>query len=407
MRMLILSQYYDPEPIPKPSQLAEDLATRGHDVQVITGFPNYPTGVLAPGYRLRPWMRQRIGEIPVLRVFELPYHGQSVLGRLANYVSFMVAAIVGSLFIRRPDVIYVWHPPLTVGLAAWLVGKMRSAPFVFDVQDIWPDEVIMSGLMREGRAARWMRRLERFVYDRSRRILVVTKGAKANLVAKGVPEEKVSVLPNWLLADLPLPLSHEDRESARAEIRASDRFVVTFAGNLGVLQGLTTLLDAAAALTDRADIAFRVIGDGSDRRRLERLAGAKGLTNLMFLGSRPARETTRLLQASDALLVHLAAGHLNELILPTKTLAYMAAGRPVIVAMSGDAAELIDRSGGGLSIQSGDSAALADAVVRLAALSPEARDQMGDRGRSAVLADFDRRRLVDRLEDLLEAAARG
>src|SRR5207247_191446 len=157
--------------------------------------------------------------------------------------------------------IYVWHPPLTVGLAAWLIGVFRRAPFLLDVQDIWPDEILMSGMLREGRVANALRWLERFVYARAAHIVVMTDGAKRNLASKGVPARKMTVLPHWIYGD-PLNVSDAAREEARKEMK-TEGFVVTFAGNLGYLQGVETIVEAASLLRSRADIAFRIIGDGA------------------------------------------------------------------------------------------------------------------------------------------------
>ncbi|HEV2012145.1 MAG TPA: glycosyltransferase family 4 protein, partial [Candidatus Limnocylindria bacterium] len=278
MRVLILSQYYDPEPIPKPSEVAEGLRRRGHDVTVIAGLPNYPTGALYAGYHIVPWVHERVREIPVARVFEVPYHGRSAIGRVVNYLSFMTSAIVGGLFVARPDVIYVWHPPLTVAVAASVIGAFRRVPFVLDVQDIWPEAVISSGVLREGFLADVMRRLERFAYGRAQRILIVTNGAERNLLAKGVPQEKLVVLPNWIFGEVAIAPSSEDVRRARAELDADDAFIVTFAGNLGALQDLDTVLEASERLQRHpTKIAIRIIGDGSERKRLEHVARSKGL----------------------------------------------------------------------------------------------------------------------------------
>ena len=198
MRVLILSQYYDPEPVPKPSELADGLARRGHDAFVVTGFPNYPSGRIYPDYKLRLIQRQTMAGIEVTRTFEYPYHGKSVLGRLLNYGSFVLSAPLGALLQKRADVMYGWHPPLTVGIAAAIISWARRTPFVYDVQDIWPESAVLSGLMRDGLLVRVMFKLEKFIYRRAAHVLVVTEGARQNLIEKGVPPEKVSVMPHWI-----------------------------------------------------------------------------------------------------------------------------------------------------------------------------------------------------------------
>jgi len=407
IRTLVLSQYYDPEPIPKPSEVAEGLVDRGHRVAVITGLPNYPSGTLYPGYQLVAWMRERVRAIPVLRVLEIPYHGQSAVGRVVNYGSFMISGTVAGLLVARPDVIYVWHPPLTVAVAAAVIGALRRVPFVLDVQDIWPEAVIASGLLREGLTAKFLRRVERWVYARASRILVVTEGARRNLTAKGVPQGKVVTLPNWISVEIGASQNKDDVTAARGELQADDAFVVTFAGNLGRLQDLDTVLVAAELLRGMAPkVAIRIIGDGSERTRLEQLTRSKGLTNVRFLGPYPAALMPALFAASDALLVHLNARALDELILPTKTLSYLAAGRPIIAATGGATTELINRAGAGVGIAGGDSSALANAIIAMAARPASERHAMGERGRALVSKEFDRALLLDRLASVVREAAR-
>jgi colanic acid biosynthesis glycosyl transferase WcaI len=406
VRVLVLSQYYDPEPIPKPSEVTDDLQRRGHETFAIAELPNYPTGTLYPGYRLVPFVRERrAGGSRVLRVFTIPYHGHSAIGRIMNYCAFVLSAALGAFLMPRPDVIYVWHPPLTVGLAAWIIGILRRAPFVLDVQDIWPDEVLMTGMLREGRAASALRRLERFVYRRASHIIVMTEGAQRNLAQKGVPESKMTVLPHWVYGEMPDP-SDASRKAAREDLEAGDAFIVTFAGNLGYLQGVDTVVRAAATLRSRTDVAFRIIGDGALRGELERLAADLKLSNIRFLGAMPANVLPAYLSASDALLVHLRSGDLSELVLPAKTLSYLAVGRPVIAAATGATEELVRACAAGLTLAPGDPIALAATIERLMELPPAERVAMGQRGRECVESRFSRSRIMDDLEKVLERASR-
>ncbi len=381
MRILVLSQYYDPDPIPKPSEVAEQLARRGHEVFVLAGLPNYPTGVLAPGYRLRPLMRETRGGVSVYRVAELPYHGRSVARRLLNYGSFLLMAATFALFIPKPDVTYVWHPPLTNGLAAWWGGLRSGAPFLLDVQDIWPDEGIAAGLIREGNLVRFFRRLERFAYQRAAKIFVVTEAAKTNLVAKGVLPAKVDVSPNWIDPQWFVTPPHDELTRARQELSGSNRFIVTFAGNVGYMQGLGVILRAAEVLRDRKDIGLRVIGSGPDLEGL-------------------------LLHASDVLLVHLRRGPVAEAVVPTKTLAYLAVGRPILMAMQGEAAAVVTASNSGMAVPSEDPDALAEAILLLSGKTAAELGAMGSRGRSYAAEHYSRDKLVDHLESSLIEIAR-
>jgi len=406
MRILVLAQYYDPVPVPKPAEVARWLAAEGHQVSVLTGMPNYPSGILAQGYRLVPFMRERRDGLLVRRVFELPYHGKSASGRMLNYGSFMVAGALAGSVIARPDAVYVWHPPLNVGVIASLLTVWRGVPFVYDVQDIWPDSALMSGMLTEGRTAALLRRVETWTYGHAAHILVVTDGAKANLVAKGVPASKVSVLPHWADPACFMPPADAERSWARGFLGRDGRFIVTFAGNLGLLQGLDVLLDAAKRTLSSPRIAFRIVGDGADRQRLEQKSTLLGLTNVQFLGARPATDMPAVFAESDALLVQLRGGPLSDLIVPSKTQAYLAAGRPIIAAIDGPAARIVREAGAGVVVPADDPDRLAAAAEELSHLSPERLSEMGSRGRAYAEQHFLRDDVMRQIEQRLRVVAR-
>ncbi|HET8772648.1 MAG TPA: glycosyltransferase family 4 protein [Thermoanaerobaculia bacterium] len=408
MRVLILSQYYDPEPVPKAGELARELRDRGHDVEVITGFPNYPAGDLYEGYRLALVQRATLDGIPVRRAYEYPYHGTSAIKRLINYWSFVFSAPLASLFVRRADVMYVWHPPLTVGVAAWLISRLRGIPFVYDVQDIWPESAVLSGMLRPGLVVRLMSRLERFVYARAAHILVVTPGARENLIGKGVAPEKVSAMHHWIDESLFEGGSAADGAAVRAARGWGEQFVALFAGNLGLVQGLDTVVRAAALLRPEDRIRIALMGDGADRARLQALARELGVgeDRLQFVERQPMSAVPPFLAAADALLVHLRRSELSRWVIPTKTLAYLAAGKPVLMAMEGAAADLVSEAGAGVVIPSDDPAQLVDALRNLAALSPAERDAYGQAGRSFLRKNMTRQIVVPQYEEVLRRAAR-
>jgi colanic acid biosynthesis glycosyl transferase WcaI len=408
MRILILTHFFTPEPIPKTFELATTLRDRGHSVAVVTGFPNYPSGRLYPGYRLGLMRREEIAGVPVLRCFEVPYHGRRVLGRLLNYASTMVSTSLGSLFAPRADVIYAWHPPLTMGLAAWLIARLRRIPFVYDVQDIWPESALLSGLLREGWLVNVMFALERFIYKRAAHILVVTEGARRNLVRKGVAPEKITVMPHWVDPALFEEPSRETVELVRREHGWDRDFVILFAGNLGLVQGLETVVRAAQQLPADSSIRFVLVGDGADRARLQRMAADADVPvrRLQFIDRQPVEQIHTFLGAADALLVHLKASELSQYVIPTKTLAYLATGRPILMAMDGAAADLVRDAGAGLTIAPDECAALAAAAVTLSQLSPVARVAMGQRGRAYLDAHLTRERVIPQYEDVLGRVAR-
>ncbi len=404
MRILVLSQYYPPEPIPKPHEMARGLAERGHDVVVITGFPHYPGGRLYPGTRMRLWQWDTRDGIRILRLPLYPDHSRSPIRRILNYGSFAVsAAVLGSLLSGPLDAMCAEQPPLSIGVAAWILGTVRRVPFVYSVNDLWPESVEATGMLRSQRALQWMSRLERFVYRRAAAIVVVSPGIRKNLVGKGIPPEKVHVIPHWADESLYRPVTR-DPALAR-DLGMAGRFNVVFAGQLGLAQGLGVVLDAAEELSELPDIQFVLAGDGTDAARLRQVAADRRLGNVRFLGWQPAERMPSIFAVSEVLLVHLLDEPLFRITIPSKTIAYMACGRPVLMAVEGDAADLIRTTGAGVTCRAGDGKELAGAVRRLNAMSPEARERMGRAGREAFLTSYSRSVLLDHYEKLLVEVA--
>ena len=404
MRILILTIYHDPEPIPKTGELARELKRRGHDVTVVTAFPHYPSGTLYDGYRLRPWQWEVRDAVPVLRTFIYPYHGTRASLRMLNYASWMISSMAAAWLAPRCDVIYVWHPPLTVGVTAWVLGKLKGAPVVYDVQDLWPESAEAAGMVVRGRLVDFMYWLADWVYARMDRILVVSEPARKYLVGRGVAPAKISVASHWIDdSAFEAPASSRD---VRAELGLEDRFVIVFAGNLGMVQGLETVVEAADRLRD-SRVCFLLVGDGSDRERLEREAQRRGLTNVVFAGRHPASRMPDFYRAADALLVHLRPSLIAGLAIPTKVLAYLAAAKPIVCAVPGATADLVRTAGAGPVVPPGDPDALAAAIRDLAGTSPHQRTAMGEGGRRYLATHFQRHEVIGDYERVLSEAARG
>jgi colanic acid biosynthesis glycosyl transferase WcaI len=381
MKILLLTQWFDPEPAIKGLLFARELAARGHDVEVLTGFPNYPGGRVYPGYRIRPWVREQIDGISIIRVALYPSHSKSTLGRMLNYASFAIsAAWIGAALIKKPDVVYVYHPPATIGLAAMLLGLFRRAPFVYDIQDLWPDAVAVSGMMAGPVAFAQLDKWCRFVYRRARHIVVLSPGFKQELVRRHVPAEKIDVIYNW--CDERAMQTTVSSPELASQLGLADRFNVMFAGTMGAGQALDSVLEAAALCRQSLPhVQFVFVGGGVDRVRLQQKSADLGLANVRFLPRQPMTAMGALLGLADVLLVHLKDDPLFRITIPSKTQAYLAAGKPVLMAVRGDAAQLVTQSGGGLVCEPENSTSIAEAVARFARMSPEQRRDMGEAGK--------------------------
>lgn len=403
MRILILTQWYPPEPALLLQELAQTLLARGHAVNVLTGFPNYPAGELYPGYRIRLRQHEVLAGVRVIRVPLYPEHSRSGVGRLVNYTSFALSsALLGLWLVKRPDVIFVYHPPLTIGLPAVFLSWLWRVPFVYQIQDMWPETLSATGMLNNARILRWVGQFARWVYARATKLLVISPGFRRNLLEKGVAADKIHFISNWVDPETYHPA--EPEPELAAELGLAGRFNVMFAGNVGEAQGLETVIEAADFLRDLSDIQFVIVGDGIALPGLQQAAQARGLSNVRFLGRMPAQSMSRLYALADVLLVHLRDDPLFRITIPHKTLAYLAAGKPILAAVPGDVADLVTEAGAGVACPPGDPAALAEAIRRLHSLGPDELRRMGACGWGVVQEQYSRTMIISQIEAVLHNA---
>jgi colanic acid biosynthesis glycosyl transferase WcaI len=376
-RLLLITQWFDPEPTFKGLIFAKELVRQGFFVEVVTGFPNYPGGRLYPGYKIKWIQREFIDGVHVTRLPLYPNHDQSAIKRVLNYCSFALSVFFyGAFMAKRADVMYAYHPPLTVGVAASLIRFFRRIPLVYDIQDMWPDTLQATGMINNPRLLKLINRVCDWVYCRVDRIVVLSPGFKRLLVERNVPEGKIDIIYNW--ADekslvFPVGDLHPNFPSA-------SEFKIVFAGNVGKAQALDAVLDAAKILQNRkSKVCFVILGGGVEVSRLKLYAKNLSLNNLVFLPPVPMSEVGRVLVAADALMVHLKKDPLFEITIPSKTQAYMAVGKPLLMALNGDAANLVRQSNCGLIAESENSQSIADAAESLANMGSSDLQNMGVR----------------------------
>jgi colanic acid biosynthesis glycosyl transferase WcaI len=401
MRILYLTQWFEPEPnILKGLAFVRALEAAGHEVTVVTGFPNYPTGRLYPGYRMGWMRRERIEGVEVVRLPLYPSHDASSLRRSLNFLSFFASALIyGLLRRRRYDVAYVYHPPITVGLAAALAGWARGLPFVLDVQDLWPDTIAATGMAGAERLVGILGVLCDFVHRRAAAVIAQSESMRRALIARGVPAAKLSTIRNW--ADLPVPNDEAPASAPLAGAPKNTKFTLVYGGNLGRAQGLDTVIDAAALLAARrADIEIVLHGDGVDAESLRVRAAGVGIVR--FAPRVSQRAIIEIFGRADALLMSLADDPLFRITIPSKTQFYLAMGKPIIAAVAGEAAEILHGAGAGVVASPGDARALAEAIETLADTSRERREAMGRAGQAYYREHLAFERGIDRTLRLLD-----
>lgn len=405
MRILFLTQWFDPEPFYKGLALARQLVHLGHEVEVLTGFPNYPGGKVYPGYVVRPWSRETTDGVSVIRVALYPSHDDSAIKRVANYASFAFSSsVLGACLARRPDVVYAYHPPGTVGLSASCLAFAKRAPLVYDIQDMWPDSLAATGMFDSGIGLKAVGALMSRVYKRATKLVVLSPGFRRLLVERGVPDEKIRVIYNWSpdeQDDSPVSAPSRDAE------RSSRAFTVVFAGNMGRAQGLEAVLEAADILRERApEVRIVFVGTGVCKDELEKEARALGLTNTEFRDPVPREQIGGVLNSADALLVHLKDDPLFAVTIPSKTQSYLMAGRPIVMGVRGDAAALVTQAGAGVACQPEDPNSIAQAIMSISSMDPGERSAMGAAGRDYYWQHLSLSRGAREIESVLKEAAR-
>ena len=409
MRILLLMQWFDPEPTFKGLVFAKKLSEYGHEVEVLTGYPNYPGGKIYPGYSIKPMQVEVMDGIRVTRIPLYPSHDSSAIRRIATYVSFgMSSCLAGLLAVRKPDVIYANGPPPTVGIAAAVVARLRKAPFVFDIQDLWPDSLSATGMMDDPRALRAVGWVCDAMYRSAARIVVPAPGIRDRLIARGVAASKISVIYNWCAESSIAPAGERDAESMPevATKKHSGTFDVLFAGTMGKAQALDALLDAGEILKcENPAVRLLLMGGGIEVERLKRAVAERALTNVQLLPRVPMSEVGEVLSRADALIVHLKDDPLFRMAIPSKTQAYMAAGKPVIMAVAGDAARMIRESEAGVCAQPEHARSIADAIQQLATMGSDRLLKMGQSGRryyrENLSLDVGARRFIETFESML------
>ena len=409
MKVLLLTQFYWPERRTAPFNLAtiaESLQDRGHEVLVLTGFPNHPFGRLYDGYRMRWRQWDEVRGVRVLRLPLYPSHSLSGLKRALHYGSFALSsATIGAWLSRRfeADVLFVYLPPLTNWLPIRVLKALHGVPAMYWITDLWPEALQAAGARIPPWLARAIQRLDTAVSRQARLICVNSPGLKELLLGKGVAEDKVEVITDWADEELFFPVP-PDPDLARQH-GLDGKFNVMYGGTIGPAQGLDTVLGAAELLRGQADLQFVLVGSGEDKERLRRLAGERGLDNVLFLPGQPMDQIHRFYALADVLLAHLSPDPLYEVQIPSKIMAYMACGRPILCAIAGAAAAVVEPSGAGICCPPGDPQAMAAAIRRLAALSRDERERLGAAGREAYLGQYTRAVQAARIEGLLRGVA--
>jgi len=385
----MLTQYFPPERGAAQVRLlftAKGLQKRGFDVRVVSAMPNYPSGRVFPAYRGHFYLQEEIMGIPTARLWIKPATGRNAIARLMSYCSFTLSSLVGLFKSQVPDVLLVESPPLFLVLSAWVYSNIVRVPFIMNVSDLWPDSVRELGIMTNRRILSLGERLERFAYRQAKQITAVTQGMLTTLrEQKQVPSDKLLFLPNGVDTDVFNP--HTVSPEVRERYGAIGKRVVAYTGTCGVAHGVRVVLDAARILSNRNDILFLIVGDGSEKAALRAYAREQNMTNVRFHDPVPPSEVAEILAMSDMALVTLRDCPLFEGTRPAKMFPAMASGKPIIYSGKGEGARLVEEFECGLVTDPQDAGQLAAMIERLVD-DPTLGIRLGLNGRAAAMTHF-------------------
>jgi len=403
MRILYVSQYFPPEmgaPSARVHELSREWAKQGHQVTVLTGFAHHPMGVKAKEDRWRITRREKKDGVDVVRSYVYAAPNKGTAKRMASYASFMIsAAAVGSLRVEKPDVVIATSPQLLCACAGYALAKRFGAPFVFEVRDLWPESVIAVEVMGENFIVRGLKRVARFLYENSDRIVTVGDGYKNKInELYGTAPEKMEVIVNGIDAALFKP-GPRDNE-VRKEHGWGGRFVAMYVGTHGMAHALDKVLEAAKRLADEKDLLFVFVGEGAEKDNLKNMAANLELDNVRFIDQQDKERVALFYAACDLGLVTLRNTPLFQEVLPSKIFEYLGMERPILISVDGQARRLVESAGAGEFVPPEDADKMADAITRLKS-DRQKLAQMGKAGRAYVLEHHDRRALAAQYIDFL------
>jgi len=407
MRILIISITFAPELIgnaPLVTGLATDLAKQGHQVTVMTGFPQHGLSKIPDMYKRKIFLKENFNGVRVVRCYTYVSAQKSFFKKMLGYISFPLSSIMSSLIAGEYDIIFTLSPPLWLGLSAYFIGKTKGTPFIYNVQDLFPEAAIKLGVLRNKYAIYFFETLERFVYTQAKCVTVICNYFRDNIVKKGIPTHKVIVIPNWVDTDFIHPM--EKNNEFRKENDIGDRFVILYSGAIGFSQPLEIVLECAKFMANNPEILFVIVGSGIKKEQLQKRAEQMSLKNIKFFDSQPRSKLSALLASADVSLVMLKTG-IATVSLPSKIYGIMASGRPIIASLdkNSDAWNIIKEANCGLWVEPENSEKLIEAIEILYQ-NRELCVKYGANGRKYVIENNSRTKITAKYEQLLTSLIR-
>jgi len=400
-RILFLTHYYPPEmggASSRMSGLAKWLANYGHEVSVITGYPNYPTGKIYPEYRDTKRNEEVIDGVKIFRVKVLPASHGSIIIRLLNYFTLLITSIwIGIKKRNKFDILIASSPPLTIGIVGRILSGFYKIPWIFDIRDIWPDVAVEAGIIKEKSLINWISaKIARYLYNKSDHVTPVTNNKISKIKNYGVNPDKISIIENGIDSDL---IENAIARNWRTKYSLENNFVLTYAGLIGKAQGVGIIIEAAKLLKDEIDIHFLIVGEGVDKKELIAQTKKSNLKNITFIDNQPKEFIPSLLKTSDIAIIPLINNNLKDAV-PSKLLEAWSCKLPVILIAGGESSEMVTNIDGGIVLKSNNPEILKDAILNLK-LDQSKLIQFGENGFKYTMNNLDRKNLARKIEKVI------
>lgn len=404
MKIVYISQYYYPEPHSIHKELAETLSSYGHEVIVVTAYPNYPLGRIYDGWKqkfLGQW--EYINDVSILRCPIWPDHSKSVLHRGLHFISFTLSATF-LIFFRVPpsDVFLVHHPPPSLAIPAWLFNRRGKCPYVFRIADLWPEFITGAGISKNKTLLKIVEFFMQLIYRTASHIIVPAPGFKRRLINKGVSANKISFVSNYADESIYYPQDKDKELQQKLGIKETD-IIILYAGNIGQPQRVDVLVDSMKLIKHRPEIKLFIIGEGQYKRSLQQSCLNERIESVIFFDQMLPEDVNRYYSVADALFIQLEDQLIWTDTIPSKIYAYMLAGRPIIAAIKGDGADVVSASQGGYICEPCNARAIADCILSIADMSIDDRMLMGKNGYNYVINNFSKNLMIKSIENVLSA----
>lgn len=397
MKILYLTHFFPPElngGARRVYDLSKTWVSLGHDVTVSTGFPSHPTGIVPPEYKGQWISEENMDGIKVLRTKKFNTPNKGFFLRILNHLSMAISAFIINLIRNNKyDVLICTSPPLFIGISAVLLKKIKKIPFVFELRDLWPQQAIDLGILKNKLLISLSKKMERFFYKQADHIIVVTKGSIELLVQDGVDRSKITLIRNGVLPDIFRTKSSKNND----DLNINNKFVISYLGTFGHSQGLETILLAAKELAKKniEQIHFLLVGDGVEKEKLLNLKLKNNLNNVSFLPTQPFNKVPDFYKASDVLIIILKKNGLFKNTIPSKVYEIMASGKPILAVIEGECSEIINDAGCGFVVEPENYVKLADKIIEISKLSNITLENIGNSGKQWVFENANRVKLSE------------